>query len=171
MKTFKNTLLLGTAMLMLILSSCKPTKEEALKYNDAIIDQQIAVMDEINRLDDALYSYDGAKMDIAFKKLDTQLKTSMEKVQKMEDLGGKSDFKDAAIVYFKQIQEGMVAELVPAMNQFRKPADEATEEDDDKADALYDKFLERLRKAFDPFVAAQNKQAKEYGYEIEKSSK
>lgn len=167
----KKIVILCSAFLLIFLAACKPTKEEALKYNDAIIDQQVAVVDEINHIDDALYSYDGAKMDIAYNKLDAQLKKSMEVVSKMDDLGGKSDLKNAAIAYFKTVQEGMVAEVKPAMNQFRKPSDEASEEDDDKADKLYDKFLDRINKSFDVLVKAQNAQAKEYGYDIEKSSK
>ncbi len=167
----KKLVILSSACLLLFLAACKPTKEEALKYNDAIIDQQVAVVDEINRIDDALYSYDGMKMDVAYNQLDLRLKKAIEEVSKMEDLGGKTDLKDAALAYFKSVQEGMVAEIKPAINQFRKPSDEATEEDDDKADKLYDKFLDRISKSFDVLVKAQNAQAKEYGYDIEKSSK
>ena len=167
----KKITILSTLFIVLFLAACKPTKEEALKYNDAIIDEQIAVVDEINKLDDALYSYDGAKMDATYMKLEAQLKKSMENVSKMDDLGGKTDLKDAAMTYFKTVQEGMVTEVKPAMNQFRKPSDEASEEDDDKADKLYDKFLDRINKSFDVLVKAQNAQAKEYGYDIEKSSK
>ena len=155
--------------LFLCLSACKPTREEALKYNDAIIDEQVAVMDLINDLNSTINTYDKTKLDLAYNKLDAQLSKSMQKVSAMDDLGGKTLFKEAAIVYFKTIKEGMVAELKPALNQYGKPLTEATEEDDEKADALYHKFIDRLKKAFKPFVDAQNIQAKEYGYEIEKT--
>jgi len=165
----KKIFIYSTACLILFLSACKPTREEALKYNDAIIDEQVAVMDLINALNSSINTYDKDTFDLGYKKLDAQLNKSIQKVSSMDDLGGKTEFKDAAIAYFKTIKEGMVSELKPALNQYGKPLEEATEEDDEKADVLYHKFIDRLKKAFKPFVDAQNKQAKEYDYEIEKS--
>lgn len=166
-KKMKKTILLSIALMILFLAACKPTKEDALKYNNDIIKEQKAVMAELNSLDKAIYTYDGNKMDLAYNNLDIQLKKSMDVINKMDDLGGKSDFKNATLAYFKAIQEGMVAEMKPIMNHYRKPVTETTAEDDKKAEALFDKNIERVSKADDAFYKAQLAQSKEYGYLIE----
>ncbi len=163
----KKTILLSASLIVLFLASCKPTKEDALKYNNDIIKEQKAVMLEVNNLDKAIYTYDGAKMDEAYTKLDAQLKKSIGVVSGMSDLGGKSDFKNATIAYFKAIQDGMVAEMKPIMNHYRKPVTETTEEDDKNAESLFDKNIDRVSKADDLFYKAQKAQATEYGYQIE----
>ena len=163
----KKTILLFSTLIVLFLAACKPTKEEALKYNNDIIKEQKSVMLELNNLDKAIYSYDGAKMDMAYAKLENQLKKSIDVVNNMSSLGGKTDFKDATIIYFKAIQDGMVAEMKPIMNHYRKPVTETTEDDDKKAEALFDKNIDRVSKADDLFFKAQQAQATEYGYTIE----
>lgn len=163
----KNSVLMVCGAFILFLASCKPTKEDALKYNNDIIKQQKAVMQEVNNLDKAIYTYDGAKMDEALSKLQAQLKKSNEAIKKMGDLGGKSEFKDATLAYFKAIEDGLQAEMIPIMSHYRKPVDQTTETDDEKAESLFDKNIERVSKADDLFFKAQQAQAKEYGYTIE----
>lgn len=163
----KKTIALLSTLVILFLAACKPSKEDALKYNNDIIREQKAVMQQLNMLDKSIYTYDGNKMDVAYNNLEVQLKKSMDAVTKMSSLGGKTAFKDATLAYFKAIQEGMVAEMKPIMNHYRKPVTETTEADDKAAEDLFTKNINRVAKADDLFFKAQQEQAKEYGYIID----
>lgn len=170
-KKMKKIIFALSTLVVLFLASCKPTKEDAIKYNDAIIKEQVAVMGEVNNLDKAIYTYDGIKMEAAYKKLNEQVDKSIEAVNKMSALGGKTEFKDATLGYFKAIKEGMVAEMRPIMTHYAKPVTETTEADDERAEKLMDANIDRVSKADEAFYKAQEAQAKEYGYTIESKPK
>ena len=163
----KKTILLSSTLLLLFLAACKPTKEDALKYNNDIIREQKAVIGEVNKLYMSLRTYDGKKMDLAYNNLEIQLKKSIEVINKMDDLGGKSDFKNATLAYFKAIQDGMVAEMKPIIALNKKPLSSETELDDKKAQELLEKNLKRFDAAEKIFTKAQLAQSKEYGYIID----
>jgi hypothetical protein len=155
----------------IFLYSCKPTADEAGDYNDKLASIQIPIITATDEVEEAVYSYDKEEMYASLSKIEKQVDKSIEAVNKMSALGGKTEFKDATLGYFKAIKEGMVAEMRPIMTHYAKPVTETTEADDERAEKLMDANIDRVSKADEAFYKAQEAQAKEYGYTIESKPK
>ncbi len=163
----KKTILVLSTLIVLFIASCKPTKEDAIKYNNVIIKEQEAVRDEVTNLDAAIYTSDASKMEVAYKKLNQQVDKSIEVVSKMQDIGGKTEYKDATLEYFKAIKEGMTEEMRPIMTHYAKPISETNEAENVNAEKLMSANVNRISKVEETFYKVQEAQAKEYGYETE----
>ena len=57
------------AVCIIFLISCKPSREKAIKYNDDIITEQVAVVKKIDDLDESINNFDADKIE-AFLELD-----------------------------------------------------------------------------------------------------
>jgi hypothetical protein len=155
---------------VVILNSCGPTTEQATAYNDAIIDEQVAVMDKINAVYDAFKGQDPASMDKAYTDAVNQVKTGTDVVSKMEKFGGSTEFRDGAIELFKVYQSVLDNEYKEMITIYKLPDEEYTPEQETKWNTLSDQALGKMDTALEKLKKIQADFAKKYKFEIETTS-
>jgi hypothetical protein len=69
------------AVCIIFLISCKPSREKAIKYNDDIITEQVAVVKKIDDLDESVNNFDADKIEAAPAALKYELDIPIEKNQ------------------------------------------------------------------------------------------
>lgn len=161
----------GSLALSVLIISCSPTTEDAIKYNDALIDQQTKVIQAEDALIQAISENNPEILDEALNKLTKQITSSEEAVNKMSKFDGKSDYKDAALSLFKAYKSAAEKEYPEIIKIAKTPNDQYTQDMDDQLMALSKTVDERLNKEIEAFVAKQKEFAEKYKFELTKNKR
>lgn len=98
MKNFLSVLFISAFVL---LAACSPTSEQAIEYNDKIIDQQTLIYNKINDLNNTYKSYKPDEMDKAYDTALKQANSGISVVNSMAAFGSSTSFRDEAIKLFE----------------------------------------------------------------------
>ena len=129
--------LLLFCIMIIMFTSCTPSKEDAIKYNDLIIDQQTLIVEKINNLYEAMNDFEHPeKIEEAYQNALKQIDKGSESVSKMENFGGKSDFREASIKLFVIYKSVVQNELKAMIDIVKKPTAEITPEFESQFDNL-----------------------------------
>jgi hypothetical protein len=154
-----------------ILVSCGPSTDDAVKYNDELVNQQTKVFEKETALIEAISKNMPEKLDLLYGDLKKQIDESIAAVDKMESFDGKTDFKDAAMKVFTAYKEVVDNEYKEMIKYSKVPDTLYTPEDDDKVIALSKKIDDKLNKSVDDFVQVQKSFAEKYKFELTSESK
>ncbi len=167
----KKITILLSAVVMTLLVSCGPGKNDAVKYNDKIMDvlNNLTVYHNgfLNQIDG--HNIDSLKM--AQKIFSEKSKSSLEEVGKIGPFAEKTEYIDVATEYFKtlnSIADGEGKQMVDIMS---KDSTQITEADIAKISELAGAFDSRYEKVFNSMEAAQLAFSKEWKFEIENTKK
>jgi hypothetical protein len=157
------------ALIVIAATSCGPTKDQAIAYNDKIINEQVAIYDKLNVLYDALKNYtDHAGMDKAYLSALKQVDSSTEVVSKLDKFGGSSEFRDIALKLFATYKSVLQNEL-KKMIDISKLTDEMYNTDmEDQYNNLADVSDKKMDEALKELDSIQKEFANKYKFEIEK---
>jgi hypothetical protein len=155
-----------------VLTSCGPTKEEAIAYNDKIINEQVNIIDKINALYDAMKNYEyHYGMDYAYAEALKQADKGTEVVGKLEKFGGSTEFRDEALKLFGTYKSIMQNEIKKMIDINKLTDDMYTEEAQAEFDKLADISSKKMEDGLQELNAVQQKFADKYKFEIEKKKK
>lgn len=168
MKKFFTITFIG--ILTSVLISCGPTKEEAIDYNDKIINEQVAIIGKINKLYDALENYtDHSGMDMAYQNAINQVKTGVVVVENMKKFGGSTEFRDAALILFGTYQSVLDNEFKRMIELQKYPDELYTTEVKNEYAKLNDVSFKKMDDGLIELKVIQAKFADKYKFEIKKS--
>lgn len=157
------------AIVAMVVTSCGPTKEEAIAYNDKIIGEQVAIIDKIDKLYDAMKNYtDHEGLDRAHAAALKQIETSSGNVSKMEEFDGDTEFRDAALKLFAAYQSLLQNEMKKMVDYSKLPDDLYTNEVEDEFNKLSDIAINRMDEELKLLNATQFSFANKHKFEIEK---
>lgn len=150
-----------------LLIACGPSKQDAIKYNDQIMD----MVNDLTKVHELyLDQIDGHNLD-SLKVIQTQFndktQKSLDEAQKLQPFGEKKEFADAAVSYFKTLNSLVGNEGKQMFDIMSMPADSLKDEDFDKITELAGRFDQGYEKAFADLEAAQAKFSKEWDFKIE----
>ena len=165
----KTITLLLFAILAVVVTSCKPSKEKAIAYNDKIINEQVEIINKINKLYDALKNYkDAYGMDYAYAEALKQVETGSDVVGKMEKFGGETEFRDEALKLFDTYKSCLQNELKKMIDISKLSDAMYTEEAEAEFNKLNDISAKKMEDGLQSLNRVQAKFADEYKFEIEK---
>lgn len=169
----KNTIL-GTLLLLVatVFVACGPTPEQGIEYNDAIIEEQVIVLDKLDAAYEALANYeDQAGMDRALTAAQQQSDLSLENIKKMDGFDGTTEFRDAAIALFEVYKSITINELPQIVAIYKLPEEQYTQEKKDEADKLLDESTLKTDEGLAKFQAAQEAFGAKYKFTFEENGK
>ena len=148
-----------------MMSSCGPSPEDAVTYNNTIVHE----LDRVMMADSVIASMEKDKsvMESTLKNLQKQLNGAIETVNKNGGFDKKTDLMDAALLYlnsYKTVADSMYSEMI-AINS--KPLEKLTEEDDARYKQLQEKCNTKMEKVSDKFDSIQHAFSTKYKFEIE----
>jgi hypothetical protein len=149
-----------------LLNSCAPTPEEAAAYNEKIIAEQKVIVDKIIALDEVLNNFYDNKIDEAYNAALTQTNTSITNLENMEKFDRSSEYKDAALVLFKEYKTILDNEYLERVRNSKIPMEEYTQANLDEATNLATESSDKITKAETVFEEAQNAFSKKYNIEL-----
>jgi hypothetical protein len=148
--------------------SCGPTPEDAIKYNDSIIDQVNLVINS-DKIGEAL-AKEPAEMKSFLEGFIKQINEAIETVKKGGGFDGKTDFMDMAVKYLTTYRTVAETEYKGIIEINSKNPEDITDEDDSRNSKLSEDADKKLQTASDEFDTFQKDFAKRYKFEIENKS-
>jgi hypothetical protein len=145
--------------------SCGPTPEDAIKYNDSIIDQVNMVINS-DKIGDAL-AKEPADMKAFLDDFIKTINASIDAVKKGGGFDGKTDFMDMAVKYLTSYKAVAETEYKGIIEINSKTPEDITDEDDAKNSKLSEDADKKLQTASEEFDTFQKDFAKRYKFEIE----
>jgi len=158
--------IIGSLFISAILVSCGPTSNDAIKYNDELVNQQTKVFEKETVLIDAISKNMPDKLEGLYSDLKKQVDESISAVEKMDAFDGKTDFKDAAMKVFNTYKDVTANEYNDMIKYSKIPDSLYTQEDDDKVIELSKKIDDKLNKSVDDFIQIQKSFAGKYKFEL-----
>ena len=159
------------AFTLLFATSCGPTTDEAIAYNDKIIDEQVAIIDKINTLEKSMETWENhSGMDQAYVATVKQLEESTAVVSAMEDFDGSSEFKDGALKLFGIYKAVLEKEYKEMIALYKLPDDQFSSEVEDKWAGIHDQAFKKMDDGLNELRTIQEKFSEKYKFEIEKTN-
>jgi hypothetical protein len=155
-------------LISVVIISCGPSSEEAAKYNDALIAQEIKVVNAEMELVSALTkNLTMSQTDTAYNKLVRQLKFSSDSVKNAKGFDNNTQLKDALLELFstyKTVAEKDYAEVIE-LNKINDTLSTMAEDFDKKIE-ITDRIDSVLNTAVDKFDKAHDVFRKQYRVEF-----
>lgn len=167
MKNFvKVILVLFAATFML--SACAPTKEDAMNYNDKIIQEQKKIVQSEKELISAIKQNltKGSTLEDLLDELSTQVDASIKVVEELGNLGKDASFKDAAIAFLTTYKDVVDNEYEDWLKNLRTPDELITENVLYEEEELVHAINRKLDKANNLFLDAQKEFATKYDFRL-----
>jgi hypothetical protein len=160
----KNTVF-GMLILMIATSfiACGPTTEQAVEYNDALVEQQRVAIEKIDAVYESFANYtDQNGMDRALTAAQQQAAMSLDNVKKMDGFDGSTEFRDAAVALLETYKAITINEFPQLVALYKLPEGEYTQEKKDEADKLLSESSVKTDQGMAGFQAAQEVFGKKY---------
>jgi len=145
-----------------LLISCKPSKEEAMKYHDALINEEVLVLEAESAFSDAVVNNKQDQLDVLYAAFLKQIETSTAAVINIKALGGDSSFKDATLALLSIYSSVAKQEYAEVLKIAKVPDEEYTEEHNNKMKEISAKIDDKLNKEVQSFMKAQKELATKY---------
>jgi hypothetical protein len=165
MKKMKKIILV-TGTLIFMLTSCGPTQQDAIKYNDSIID----ITDKLTEMQDLFINQlDGHNVDslkITHELFVKQTEISSEHLAKLKIFEDKNDFGKAASDFIATVNSIANNESKEIVELLSKDAEQFTDEDPEKLNNLASMMDEKYEKAFKHFQKVQISFSKKWNFKL-----
>jgi len=152
--------------LVAMLISCKPSKEDALKYNDALVNEEILVIKAESAFTDAVINNRQNELDSLYQIFLKQIDISIANVNNIKPIGDENKFKDATLSLLSTYKSVVNNEYAEVLEIAKVPDDEFTQEHNNNMNLLSEKIDEKLEKEIQNFLNAQKELAKKYDLSI-----
>ncbi len=162
----KKLILSLAACATLVLTSCGPTKDDAVKYNDSFISIEKALTPAYNGFIDQIDGHNIDSLKIAYEAFAAKAKSSVEECAKIQPFAEKKDYLDAATAYFGTINNLAQNEGKQIVMIMTKDTSQVTEEDVANVGKCAEKFDADYAKVLKVAQEAQAAFAKEWKFEI-----
>ena len=162
-------LLISTISSLFILTgfnSCGPNTDDAVKYNDTLVEQQTKVFEKESFLIEAISKNVPEKLDTALNNLVKQVKESTETTEKIKDFDGENELKSAALKVFLVYKDVTQKEYIEMIKIAKTPDTLYTQEDDNKIIDISKKIDDKLNKIIDSFIQKQKEFSNKYKFEL-----
>jgi hypothetical protein len=157
------------SIIAIVVTSCGPTKEEAISYNDKIINEQVAIFEKIDKVYEALKDYKNQTgMDYAYNEALKQVETGNEIVSKTDKFDGNSELRDGALKLFATYKSVLQNEIKRMIEIIKLPDNLYTTDMEAEFNKLSDASLKTLNQSEKEFIELQKTFATKYKFEIEK---
>ncbi len=153
--------------LSFLLTKCGPTTDDAINYNDRLIDIELNVIDKIDAVDNAFATYDPKLIEPAMNEAISEIEKAVKQVEEIGDFDGDSEFKDALSDLLNLFKSQLNNEYKEQLEIYKLPDDKYTETEENRYNELLNKMDEECTEAFRKFTDAQQKFADKWGFVLE----
>ena len=154
-------------MFALLFSQCGPTTEDAISYNDQIITEQLDVIDVINKLDDAVMTYDSKQIETALEAAKLQIEKSTKALKEIGGLDDDNQLVDACSELFKMFESQLTGEYAEQYSIYSaRDTGNYTEAAAARSEELFKLIDDKYFPAHDKFIKAQSEFAVRWGFEL-----
>lgn len=151
---------------VVFITSCGPTVDDAIEYNDYIIAEETAIIDKINTLDNEFRTYDPLLIEPALDSALIQVKHSIEVLEGVKDFDGTTEFRDQTLEFFKMFKSQLENEYTEMLKIYKLPEDQYTTVEENRYNDLIKKIDDEYQAQFEKFSNTQKAFAEKYKFTL-----
>jgi len=164
----KKTLFYTTMVfLVLFFSQCGPTMQEAIDYNDKIINDQVLVINSINDLEAAIGTFDTLKIITALERAKSKVNSTKASLILLGGFNENNEFQEATIKLYDLFESQLNNEYAEELEIYKLSDDDYTAEKKERFNELILSLNNRYQVVFENFLASQKKFAETWGFTLE----
>ena len=167
----KKLILSVCAALTLVLTSCGPSQDDAIKYNDQLIATQKSLLPAQDAFIGQIDGHNVDSLKLVHEQFKAKAKTALEECEKMTPFNGKREYLDAGIEYFKVLKSLADNEAKDITEIMSKDSTQVTEKDIERVKACAAKFDSDYGKVLKKAQDAQAVFSKEWNFDIRPEEK
>jgi AAA15 family ATPase/GTPase len=156
---------------MAMFISCGPTSDDAIKYNDSLVNLQSKVFEKESALIDAMDKNTTDKIDPLYKDLLTQIDKASDTLEKIGKFGDKTDMKDAVMKVLATYKSVATNEYPEIIRIAKMPDSLYSPEEENKRIDLSKKIDDELDKVVNDFLEVQKGFSVKYKFELSTAEK
>ena len=151
---------------MLILTACGPSQNDAIKYNDQIVAIQKSLLPIHEAFIEQIDGHNKDSLKLVHGQFMAKAKSTLEECRKLTDFNGKREYLDAALDYFKVLQDLADNEGKQIVQIMTKDSSQVTDKDVTDVTAFAAKFDSEYAKVLQKVQDAQVAFSKDWKFEI-----
>lgn len=162
--SLKSTILI--AVLTIVFTSCGPKPEEAAKYNDEIVKEQIEIVKKISALQSSYTDFKCFKMRQALNEAIDQTKASIEKIKNLQQFDGSTNYKDGAVNLFETYLNVLKNQHTTMVEIYCLPNEDFNELKKEEWNNNSKEANKKITDALEVYTKMQQEFAKNYGLSL-----
>ena len=162
----KKIVYLFALLMVLILSQCGPTTQDALDYNDELIAEELLVIDKLDGLTNALSTYEPENIGPAINAAKDQVDNSIKVLEVLGGFDGNTEFVDACMELFKVFKSQLNDEYAEQFEIYKLPLDQYGKVEEDRYNELNTIIDAEYYPAFEKFSKAQEDFAEKWDFDL-----
>jgi hypothetical protein len=151
----------------LLLFSCSPSSEDAIKYNDSMIEEQLKIVSLFDSLNYCLDHNISQQLLPIQKKLINQIEESSKKINKFEDFDKNDNYKKNIEELFNVYNDIANNEYNKIINIYLLPDSLYTNEEEIKLNKFWDSAFNKVQNQLIEFNKFQEDFSKKYNFKLE----
>jgi hypothetical protein len=167
----KRITFLSSLLLFVLFTACKPTQNEAIKYNDSIMTIVDGLIVDHSLLFEQIDGHNFDSLKITQKLFTEKAKASLDSCKKITPFAEDKNYLNAALDYFTVLNSLANNEGKQMVDIMLKDTINVRQEDLDKINELATNFDEKYGKVYDNILAAQTKFAKDWNFKLAEAEK
>jgi hypothetical protein len=152
--------------LITIMVSCGHTTDDAVKFNNGIVEQQTKVFEKENALLNAINKNMQNKIDSLFTALSVQVDSGYASINEMEIFDKETGLKESSLNIFATYKKVLTGDYKDLIKCIKTPDSLYTQENDDIFTGLSKKISDTLNQSINAFIELQKKFAEKYKFEL-----
>lgn len=161
----KSLFIAGAAALLMV--ACGPSKNDAVKYNDNMMDMIDAVNAPHQAFMDQIDGHNIDSLKIAHSAFAAKTQEGLSQSEKVEAFGESKEFRDAVVEYFTTLNSIATKEGKEMVDIMSKDSTQVTEADVEQVTNLATSFDTKYEGVHNKVKTAQEKFAKEWKFTLE----
>lgn len=154
-------------VIVFLLSACGPTRDEAVSYNDSIMNIIDSLSMEHTLLLEQIDGHNIDSLKITHTLFTEKAKASLERSKKILPFAEKKEFCNAAVIYFSAMVSLADNEVKQMVEIMEKGQTKISQFDLDKINFLASAFDEAYGLVYDKILAVQIQFAKDWNFTLE----
>lgn len=156
--------LMGLFLFAWSFASCDRKANEAVAYNDQIVEMQDAMIQSLIDLEQSFAEYEDGQMDSAYRQLLTSIQQGKAKLENVGVFEGDSTLYRAARDLFDRYERIATIEYAELISYLKIPDSLYTLEDQERSFQLLEKVTNDRTEAHDHFIRAQKQFGDAHGF-------
>jgi len=152
---------------LLLFSQCGPTVQDAIDYNENIIEDQLIVIDEINSVDSVFTTYNPEEIDAEISNAKKKVANAISNLKRLGVLNEDSSFYNGTMELYKLFESQLNNEYAEQLEIYKLSEDDYTEEKRLRYNELLNKINNDYGVVNKKFILGQKSFAESWGLEIE----
>ena len=153
-------------LLLLILSKCGPTQQDAMNYHKKIIHEQHLVIGYINEMVSAFSTFEPTKIKLAMDSAMIQIDESIIVLEGIESFDEDKELLESCLNFFEANKNLLKNEYTEQLEIYILPIEEYTDVEKDRFNELHKIIDEKYYPVFDRFSKAEEEFAKKWNLEL-----